>query len=292
MSIVAVILNYNDYKTTIKCIKNIASYKLIDKIIIVDNCSTDSSFETLSNYESDKVHVIKTDKNGGYSYGNNFGIKYAIEKFNAEKIIISNPDVYFTEDIIVKMIDSFKIDNSIAVVAPKVINAFGREEMVAWKLPQWKDDIILSIEILSKLLGNPLRYEKCKLKNDINYVDVVPGSFFMISKQSLIDVDFFDEDTFLYCEERILAYKLKQKGYKIILRGDISFIHEHSVSINNAIKSIVSKYKILFASRKIYHKKYLKTNYIQDFIFQVACSLGIIEKVIIVKIKESNFYKK
>ena len=34
-----VVLNYNDYKTTIKLIENIKNYNSIDVIVIVDNCS-------------------------------------------------------------------------------------------------------------------------------------------------------------------------------------------------------------------------------------------------------------
>ena len=33
-----VIVNYNDYETTTKLLGNIESYKILDEIVVVDNC--------------------------------------------------------------------------------------------------------------------------------------------------------------------------------------------------------------------------------------------------------------
>ena len=55
-----IVLNYNDYETTMKFIENIINYKSIEKIIIVDNNSTDNSYDKLKKLESDKVEIIKS----------------------------------------------------------------------------------------------------------------------------------------------------------------------------------------------------------------------------------------
>ena len=64
---VLVVLNYNDYNTIEKFLNNAVHIESIDKLIVVDNCSTDNSFEKLRAYESEKTDVIKTEKNGGYA---------------------------------------------------------------------------------------------------------------------------------------------------------------------------------------------------------------------------------
>ena len=43
--LVFVIINYNDYETTKKLLDNIKDYKVIDKIYVVDNHSTDNSYK-------------------------------------------------------------------------------------------------------------------------------------------------------------------------------------------------------------------------------------------------------
>lgn len=118
-----IVLNYNDYETTKTFIDNIQNYKSINNIIIVDNCSNDGSYEKLLKYSSNKIHIIKSDINKGYSCGNNIGIKYAIKNLNCEFIIISNPDVYFSEDVIYKMMNVYEEYDNIGIVAPKMIQS-------------------------------------------------------------------------------------------------------------------------------------------------------------------------
>ena len=55
-----VVLNYNDYKTTIKLIKMIKDYKSIDLIVIVDNCSTDKSYKKINEYK-EKIELLKAE---------------------------------------------------------------------------------------------------------------------------------------------------------------------------------------------------------------------------------------
>ena len=73
-----VILNYNDYETTINMLNSIKDYDSLDHIVVVDNKSTDNSYEVLKPYESKKIDVIQSKSNKGYSYGNNVGIKYLL----------------------------------------------------------------------------------------------------------------------------------------------------------------------------------------------------------------------
>ena len=95
MKTAIIILNYNSKKDTIKYVSEIKDYKVLDTIIVVDNNSSNQNeFEDLKKLENDKVYVIKSDKNGGYSYGNNFGLRF-LESLNQnyDYVVISNPDV-------------------------------------------------------------------------------------------------------------------------------------------------------------------------------------------------------
>ena len=94
MRIAVVILNYNDKKNTIRLAKDLDSYETINKIIVVDNCSPNNDWEELKELNNNKIDVIKSDKNGGYSYGNNIGLNYLESKYGLfDYIIISNTDI-------------------------------------------------------------------------------------------------------------------------------------------------------------------------------------------------------
>ena len=77
--------------------KEIQFMNSIDKIVVVDNCSTDNSYVQLKEFENEKIHVVQSEKNGGYGYGNNIGIDYL--KNLVDYIIVANPDVVFKESV-------------------------------------------------------------------------------------------------------------------------------------------------------------------------------------------------
>ena len=62
MNTAIIILNYNDFTTTKEMIEQIKDYKILNHIIIVDNCSTDDSYNILKKEEKNNIEVIKTRK--------------------------------------------------------------------------------------------------------------------------------------------------------------------------------------------------------------------------------------
>lgn len=119
-----IILNYNSKKDTIRYVNEIKSYECLNTIVVVDNNSTNSGeFEDLEQLKSDNIYVIKSDKNGGYSYGNNFGMTF-LETLNQnyDYIVISNPDVEVEEDAFQACFSELERNEKVAVCAPIMLN--------------------------------------------------------------------------------------------------------------------------------------------------------------------------
>ena len=63
-----VILNYNDSETTINLIRHIKGFFSLSKIVVVDNASTDDSYNRLQNQSEEYgFDLIGASRNGGYS---------------------------------------------------------------------------------------------------------------------------------------------------------------------------------------------------------------------------------
>lgn len=118
-------------------------------------------------------------------------------------------------------------------------------------------DLFCSSDIIVRLIGNLFSYKENELNNDINFVDVLLVHFYDKGWYNAKD-RLLDESVFLYCEEDMLAYKLKDIYHRNVLLGNETFIHEHSVSINKNISSKIDKYKILYRSKIIYHKNIIR----------------------------------
>ena len=257
-----IILNYNDYENTIKAANNIKENIELNNygILIVDNNSINDSYNIiLKNFNNEEdIFIIKNKVNNGYSGGNNFGAKYIDNRFpNTKFIAITNPDVRFHEKNKLKyLLDKFNSDENLASISPiHLLNNKFKSESLAWKIPKNFDDFFLNFTILSKFINNT-KYKDYKIEsNKISYVEVLPGSFFIIKKDIFKEVNYFDEKTFLYCEERILAKKLKNKGYKQAIDFDNFFIHDHTTQKRNLFNKI-RHYNYLLKSRIYFNKKY------------------------------------
>lgn len=254
-----VILNYNDAPTTISLVRLIKDYALLDYIVVVDNCSTDNSWEQLQHYKSDKIHVIQSPRNGGYGSGNNYGLRYSSEILNADYSIVANPDVQFDEDCVEKFLQTLQEDASVAVVSARQSNS----PDCAWKNCSTMQYILatsLFFEVRLKI-----RSYSSSFFNGLNSVPVfaVPGSLLMVDLKKMLQYGMYDEDFFLYYEEPILAQKFANAGLKTILRLDCSYIHDHHVSISKTYHRWSQQHTILLKSAELFLRKYKKANWLQ-----------------------------
>ncbi|HIS90270.1 MAG TPA: glycosyltransferase, partial [Candidatus Faecisoma merdavium] len=145
------ILNYNDSETVIKLVNEIKNFLIFDKIIVVDNCSNDNSMKNLIKIKNPIIDIIQTDFNGGYGYGNNYGIKYIQKKYGDGYILISNPDVIFTEEMVENLLQEFYSDNNVAVsTAVQLDINRKRIKDIAWRVPNSFEYAILNSGKFSK----------------------------------------------------------------------------------------------------------------------------------------------
>ena len=130
------ILNYNDAKIVKKLVTEIENYPVFNHIVVVDNCSTDDSYADLQSLVSEKVTVIKTDKNGGYGYGNNFGTRYIKEHFNSKYVLLSNPDVVFSNDLIQRFVRTMEQQPQLALISA-IQHDINNQPIhdLSWKVP-------------------------------------------------------------------------------------------------------------------------------------------------------------
>lgn len=247
-----VVLNYNNAAETSKYVNSILGYDGIDHIIIVDNMSTDNSFEQLVMLRSPKVDVVSSGRNGGYGYGNNFGVRQLVEKYQSKYIVISNPDVKYEENVGIECARFLSLNESASylAVAPVMINVTGeKSSYCAWDIPRAINYLLFSLPVLGKVFK--LDYKNVEDTEGRKYLncDCIAGSFLMINADLFSDIGMYDEEIFLYCEETSLGIRAKAKGYRSAMLLDYSFIHAHSTTISKEIKGKVRRLNIMWNSR-------------------------------------------
>ncbi|MCR5507645.1 MAG: glycosyltransferase family 2 protein [Lachnospiraceae bacterium] len=274
---VMMILNYNDMKVTEKLARSVIDYECPDRVIIVDNCSPDGSYDRLRDaFKKSEADVIKTSENGGYAKGNNFGIRYAIEHYDPEYIFVANPDIAVSEKTLANMLKMMDKEPDYAVMAPLV-----RQGYNVWKLPGFAGMIESLFLVWFNLDKRRIKKKLIASGRPLADAGVVEGSFFVIRTEDYLKAGGFDERTFLYAEEIILAKRLKDAGKKVGVLPDERYDHMHSASIKKEYASSKCRaFPNFYKSFRIYNKYYLHTNAVQDMIFYICYGLAYFERFI------------
>ena len=282
------IVNYNDYKTTIQLLNNIKEFQSLDKIAVVDNNSTDNSFNEIKKYikknKKDKfIDIIKNFENKGYGSGINYGAKYLKKTLGDCYIVVSNADIIiYSDEDISKLISTF--DSDTAVVAPVIKEHTGVSR--GWKVPTPFQDSLLNIIYIHKYLRPKLLFYKNEYYSEKNIqVDAVSGCFFIINSKYLEQINYFDENIFLYYEENTLAQKLKKINKKTMINTQVEVFHNHSVTIDKNINKL-KKYKILKKSQMYFQKKYNNANILEQILLFTTSKITLLLLSIIYTIKK------
>ncbi len=269
-----VIINYNDAPTTIRLLKNIKHYHCLSRILVVDNHSTDDSYQVIKKLEKGKIKVIQTKENKGFAAGLNEGAKILKKEFQHCDIIFSNADIMIYSDENLKLLQKTLQKKDIALVGPVVCehNHLNR----GWRLPTPKQEVLSNLPVIGTRLQNKFqRYQEEHYQEDVSIVEAVSGCFFLISLETLEAVHYFDENTFLYYEENIMAKKLKDFGKKVAVCNEVTVIHDHSVSVDKSV-SYINKFKLLKSSQLYFEKTYNEAKKVDLFFLKFFAKLTLI----------------
>lgn len=257
-----IILNYNTPQDTLKCIDFIMQRTTSEyKIYVVDNCSKDNSVDIIERgtAENNKVKLIISKINGGYSQGNNLGIKLAVED-GCDKIVVLNPDVEIKDGAIDKMALTMEKDESIAIVGPKIYKEDGVVQSLLINGLSFKKFLFNKqpLRFLYKLFGGR-KYLDYGHKN-INFEQktqldgMVSGCCFMARSNYFESIGYFDARVFLYCEEEILWEEVKKRKWKVVYDPDAEVLHYGSLSIGGWLSPFSRR--CLAESRLYFQSKY------------------------------------
>ena len=308
-----VILHYQDFASTQKLLDAVKDFHEIDYIFVVDNNSQNNSYEILKAYENGKIHVIQSDKNGGYSYGNNYGARYLIDNFHPDIIGIANPDVIFSEDLVQKVKESFATKPDYAVITGTgfYVNYDGSMAYsLLWDSTHRKISFLLKAPIMY-LFVNPCKRIVKKLlhiktaRKKVSYTEQVihsPGNFkkvwavcgclFFIRTEDFVNIGMFDENIFLYCEEFILASKLEDIGRKTGITKEASFVHNHihpSTELGRLESSMKESIRTSI-SNIYYFEHYVTGNKLLQVLYGLLKYLQIAKIYALYNVKKLRYY--
>jgi GT2 family glycosyltransferase len=256
-----VILNYNTWDDTKRCIKSIrdTTKEICYQIYLVDNASPITPEKSMLSFLNSKdINYLPSSTNNGYAAGNNTGIRQALFD-ECDYILVTNNDIIFQEKSIITMIDAFNRDEKIGIVGPFVKNHDGTIQKGTRFFDGGLKQKYLAETMLRKVF--PKYRKKYFGMNDdykkSSFVYAVSGCCFMFSNSCAAQITPLDENTFLYGEEAIIGKRMELSGFKTFYHSESSVIHKHGSSTSH-VKAF--SYICRVKSELYYCKKYLKSN--------------------------------
>ena len=259
-----VVLNYKNHQTTAKNVDQLLQTVPDLMAVVVDNDSPNDSFNILSSHyaANHRVHVFETGHNGGYSFGNNFGVDRVLElNPSIQYIAVMNPDVRVEDPGIFNAMLSDFDDDTIGVVAPLMVENGRVQERSGWMLPTKAQRIFANTP-----LNAFFRSLKPQMQGDLRIVDAIHGSFFIVSRKVFSKTPLFDDNIFLYGEESVLAFKVKSLRLKEAIDKRYQYVHEHNYAVENREASIC-KGKTIYQSVKYLLRVYYKCTFFDRLLY-------------------------
>lgn len=275
--VATVMLNYNSEKDVMISAPQLLSQAGVNQVLIlIDNASQRGSVELISHWLKEyypssviggyeevqkwvgrniecarkhgRIFFILNDENGGYSAGNNVGIRLA-DELGADAVLIVNPDMRINNvDYVSILTRELFFDEKNYAVGSRILGMDGREQSPLREPEFWEELFWLReyIPFLQKktsyIIDVPCDAVRMK-------VPKVSGCCLMLSMDFLKKIGLLDQNVFLYCEEPILASQINRSNGQIMFVPTISAIHAHARSE----KGNSSQRMLVFIKSRLYY---------------------------------------
>jgi GT2 family glycosyltransferase len=213
-----VILNWNGIDWLKKFLPIIIDKSNIANIYLADNASDDSSVEFVKN-TFPAVNIIQNLYNVGFAKGYNQALSKLTEKY----FVLINSDIEVTNNWIEPIINLMEDDDLISACQPKILDYNYKEKFeYAGASGGFLDN--LGYPFCRGRIFDTLEHDRNQY-NDISEVFWATGACLFVRSKHFKEVNGFDNDFFAHQEEIDLCWRLKNKGYKVMVNPQSIVYH-------------------------------------------------------------------
>lgn len=200
-----IVLYNNDVEVLQEAIDSFLNTPIDKKLFLVDNSPSNVLQDT---FKHPDVEYIFLNKNIGFGSGHN----QVMEKIKdySEFHLILNPDVSFEPQVLIKLIETLKAKDLIAMIAPKVKYLNNEHQYTCRRYPSFLELMSRRLPLLNKVFAKKIYYGEYRDK-DLNvpfYAEYLSGCFQLYKTADFVKIDGFDERYFMYVEDIDICKKI------------------------------------------------------------------------------------
>jgi GT2 family glycosyltransferase len=263
-----VILNWNTRDYLKRCLETVLASQgdFTHRVIVVDNASSDDSVEMVRTCFPG-VEVIASDTNGGYSYGNNLGLRalgfrgvHDVDRDAPRYALLLNPDTELPADALYSMVRFMDSRLDIGVAGPKLMLEDGSLDLACRRSFPTPLVSLYRFSGLSRLFPHSPRFGRYNMTHvdpdqEIE-VDSVVGAYMQVRREAIAAAGLLDETFFMYGEDLDWAYRIKKAGWKVFYHPQVVVKHVKRAASR---KSRKAQFEFQRAMLIFYRKHYRAT---------------------------------
>lgn len=216
-----VILNYHSARLTIDCLHSLVPEIAQNKdlhVVVADNASSDNSVPELAAEIArqgwDWVTLLPLPRNGGFAYGNNAPIRWALSLPQPpDYFLLLNPDTVARPGAISALLDFMETHPQAGIAGSRLEDPDGTPQCSAFRFHTvWSElEAMLRLGFVTRLLDRwkvapPISDHPCP-------ADWVAGASMIIRQQVVTEVGLMDENYFMYYEETDFCLQAARAGW-------------------------------------------------------------------------------
>jgi GT2 family glycosyltransferase len=259
-----VIVSYNTREFLGPCLEALpaALGTLRSEVWVADNASPDGS-AAMVRERFPSVHLIASERNGGYAYGNNLGLRAAGFGGQADRgprfrhALLLNPDTLAPPGSLEALVRFLDTDPSIGVCGPRVERPDGRLDRAGRRSAPTPLVSFYHLAGLAKLFPRSPRFARYNLtflpEDRQADVDSVVGACMLIRGQALESAGLMDERFFMYGEDLDLCLRIRAAGWRVVYYPGVRLIHHKGRSTRKSSERMIREF---YRSMDLFHRKH------------------------------------
>ena len=282
-----VIINYRTPKLLIDCLTSLEKDMELEQttVTVVDNCSGDDSVKQIEqaikeNRWNESVNLIESSVNGGFSAGNNIGIKAK----KADAYLLLNSDTIVRPGAIKYLVEVMRANPEAGLVSPRLEWLDGTPQISCFRFHSPFSEFIDAagsgpITNLLKKFDVPIPVSDTLIRPQWTSFACV-----LIRHQVIKQVGMMDEGYFMYFDDVDYCRRAIDVGWQILHVPQARVVHLRGGS--NSVKADVAARKrpkpYLYASRTRYFTKFygLIGLWIANFFWLIGRSISLFRELL------------
>lgn len=267
----AIVPSYNTADYLVRCLDSLLAQQgpLALRIYVVDNASSDDSVARVRGAYP-QVQVLESDRNGGFAYAVNRGLRAAQADWAAQHgggaptyyVLLLNSDTELPPTALAEMVAFMEAHPEAGVAGPQLVMADGRMDLACRRSFPSPEVAFYRLVGLAHLFPRSRRFARYNMTyldpEQTTEVDAVSGAFMLVRGAVAESVGPLDEAFFFYGEDLDWAFRIKALGHKVYYYPQVKVRHWKRASSRLRPRASVRDF---YQAMRIFHRKHYAPRY-------------------------------